>query len=119
MFELILLCLAAAAINVPFGFYRAGVRRYSWQWFLAIHFPVPLVIVMRLLSGEGWRAVPLLIACAVIGQIAGSALRPARSTTSRQATAGQAASRAVAGADQAVESMRVDQVPLERDDNQG
>ncbi len=71
-----LLCLAAAVINLPFGYYRAGVRRFSRQWFLAVHFPVPLVIIMRLLSGESWRVIPLLVASAVLGQMAGGLLRP-------------------------------------------
>ncbi len=72
----ILLCLAAVAVNLPFGYWRAGTRKLSWQWFLAVHMPVPLVIVMRLLSGVGWRLVPLLIVCAIAGQLLGGALRP-------------------------------------------
>jgi hypothetical protein len=102
--ELILLCLAAAAINLPFGFYRAGMRRFSWQWFLAIHFPVPLVIVMRLLSGEGWRVVPLLIACAVLGQLAGGLLRQARG---RQGSGGGP-----------LEGYQAERVKVERDEQQ-
>lgn len=77
MERLILLCLATVIINFPFGYYRAGTRRLSWQWFLAIHLPVPLIIVMRLMSGVSWGAVPLLIGCAVLGQLAGGSLRVA------------------------------------------
>lgn len=69
------LIVAAVLINVPFGYFRAGHRRLSWQWLLAIHAPVPLVIVLRLLSHHGWGIVPLLIAGAVIGQLAGGTLR--------------------------------------------
>lgn len=75
MERLILLSLAAIIINLPFGYYRAGTRRLSWQWFLAIHLPVPLIIVMRLMSGVSWGAVPLLIGCAVLGQLMGGSLR--------------------------------------------
>jgi hypothetical protein len=74
---LLLLCLATVFINLPFGYYRAGTRRLSWQWFLAIHLPVPLIIIMRLVSGEGWSAVPLLIVCAVLGQLMGGSLKVA------------------------------------------
>lgn len=73
--EIIELCLAVTAFNAPFGFYRAGARKYSWQWFLAIHLPVPFIIAMRLLSGHGWNLVPVLIACAVIGQLIGGLFR--------------------------------------------
>lgn len=69
------LCLLSFIINLPFGFYRAGVGRFSWQWFAAVHLPVPLVIVMRLVSGVGWSFVPLLIATAIAGQFLGGVLR--------------------------------------------
>lgn len=77
MERLILLSLATVIINIPFGFYRAGTRRLSWQWFLAIHLPVPLIIIMRLMSGVSWGAVPLLIGCAIVGQLAGGSVRVA------------------------------------------
>lgn len=62
-------------INLPFGYFRAGQRRFSWPWLLSVHGPVPLVIVLRLLSHKSWVVVPLLIACAVAGQLAGGMLR--------------------------------------------
>lgn len=63
--------IAATVINLPFGYYRAGQRRLSWQWFVAIHAPVPLVIALRLVSHIGWSVVPLLIISALLGQLAG------------------------------------------------
>ncbi len=74
---ILLLCVAAATINLPFGFYRAAVPRFSRQWFLAIHIPVPLVIIVRLLSGESWNVIPLLIFSAILGQMAGGFIRSA------------------------------------------
>lgn len=71
---IILLCAGAILLNLPFGFYRAGLRRFSWQWFLAIHLPVPFIILMRIESGVTWMIVPLLIAIAVAGQLAGGYL---------------------------------------------
>ncbi|MHB1464115.1 MAG: hypothetical protein ACYCXU_03240 [Thermoleophilia bacterium] len=75
MRTILLLCLAAAAINLPFGYYRAGVPKLSLRWFLAVHLPVPLIIVMRISSGQGWSLVPLMFACDVLGQIMGGMLR--------------------------------------------
>ena len=75
MTTIILLCLAAAAVNLPFGYYREGVPRFSARWFLAVHLPVPLIIIMRIGSGQGWSLVPLMFVCDVLGQIMGGMLR--------------------------------------------
>lgn len=69
------LCLGATLLNLPFGFYRMGVRKYSWRWFVAIHLPIPLILVMRLSLGQSWRVVPLLFLFALAGQIAGGLMR--------------------------------------------
>ena len=62
--------------NLPFGWWRAHVRRFSWQWFLSIHLPVPFVVALRLFSGIGWHAVtfPILIAAFFTGQLLGGLL---------------------------------------------
>jgi hypothetical protein len=62
----------ATALNLPFGAWRATVRKFSWQWFLAIHLPIPFIIVMRLSFGFGWWFVPFMLASAVAGQVLGS-----------------------------------------------
>lgn len=64
-------------INLPFGFWRAGVEKLSRQWFLAVHLPVPLVIALRVFSGLGWRPVsfPVLIGAFFLGQYVGGRLR--------------------------------------------
>ncbi len=72
---------AAAAIvvllNLPFGFWRAGVRRFSPHWIVAVHAPVPLVVAVRLLSGLGWHLItfPILIGAFFTGQFVGGRLR--------------------------------------------
>jgi hypothetical protein len=60
-------------LNLPFGFWRARVRKFSWPWILAIHLPVPAIIALRIYSGLGWRFVtfPVLIAAFFAGQLAG------------------------------------------------
>jgi hypothetical protein len=64
--------LAAIALNLPFGAWRTTVQRYSWRWFLAIHLPIPFIFLMRRASGLSWHWVPLMFACALVGQLAGS-----------------------------------------------
>ena len=62
----------ATAVNLPFGAWRATTRKFSWQWFVAIHLPIPFIIVMRLSFGFGWWFVPFMLASAVAGQLLGS-----------------------------------------------
>ena len=66
-----------AAMNVPFGYWRAAVRKFSVPWFLAVHVPVPLAIGLRLASGLGWRLVtlPLFVAAFFSGQMVGGRVR--------------------------------------------
>jgi len=64
-------------INLPFGYWRSRVRKFSLQWILAIHAPVPLVVACRLLLGLGWHLVtfPVLVTAFFAGQFAGSKLQ--------------------------------------------
>ena len=77
MYILLVVILGALAVNVPFGFWRAGVRKFSLPWFAAVHLSIPLVVGMRLFSGLGWHfyTFPPLIGAYVLGQYAGGALR--------------------------------------------
>ncbi len=70
---------ATLVLNLPFGFWRAGVRKFSPAWFLAVHAPVPLIVVMRLAAGVGWRlsTFPVLVGAFFGGQFLGSRLRSA------------------------------------------
>jgi hypothetical protein len=69
--------LAVLIINLPFGYWRAGLRKFSVRWFLAVHAPVPLIIGLRVLSGLGWHltTVPVLAAAFLCGQFLGGRLR--------------------------------------------
>jgi len=75
--RLIPLAVAIAAVNVPFGYWRAGLRRFSPSWFVAVHAPVPLVVVLRLLVGVAWRlaSLPILAGAFFTGQLLGGLLR--------------------------------------------
>lgn len=65
--------LATFILNLPFGYWRAhaksrGNRR---EWFIAIHAPVPLIVLLRLGVGAGLREIPLFVAAFFLGQLAG------------------------------------------------
>ena len=64
-------------LNMPFGYWRSRVRKFSVQWLLAIHMPVPLVVVCRIALGLGWHfnTFPILVAAFFAGQFAGGKLQ--------------------------------------------
>ena len=65
-------------MNVPFGWLREGVRKFSPMWFLYVHFPIPFIIALRIGLGIEWKFAPLLILIAVLGQYVGARLRRAQ-----------------------------------------
>lgn len=77
---MLVLMLAAAAINVPFGYWRSGARRFSRAWFFHVHASIPLVVTLRMAAGIEWTMLVgvLLVASYVAGQKAGAAVRGAR-----------------------------------------
>jgi hypothetical protein len=72
--NIIFLTLFAFIINIPFGYWRANVRRFSLQFLLAIHIPVALIILFRFAAETGFEIVTLLftVPSFIIGQYAGS-----------------------------------------------
>ena len=64
-------------LNLPFGYWRASVRKLSRQWFLAVLLPVPLVIALRVFSGLGWKWIsfPVLVGAFFLGQFVGGKVR--------------------------------------------
>ena len=71
---------AVFAVNVPFGYWRAGTKVFSFSWFLAVHLPVPIAIGLRLLAGLSWRwaTLPIFVAAFFGGQFVGGKLRAYR-----------------------------------------
>jgi len=71
--HLIFVALIVIVFNIPFGYWRANVKKFSLQWILAIHVPVPFVIIERILSGIGfaWITYPILIIVFFLGQFIG------------------------------------------------
>jgi len=75
--KLSLIALAVFLLNLPFGYLRAGQRKFSWRWIAAIHAPVPGVVALRLASGLGFQLItfPILIGAFFLGQRCGSLFR--------------------------------------------
>lgn len=76
MTTLIIITILVFILNIPFGYWRVNVKRFSTQWFLAIHIPVPFIIAFRLLSGVGfdWYTYVFLVGGFFLGQKCGSML---------------------------------------------
>lgn len=72
-----LMGLATFLLNLPMGYWRQGVRKFSWQWIVAIHAMVPVVILMRRLLhvGFAWWSFLITIPCYFGGQFVGARLR--------------------------------------------
>lgn len=72
--------LFSLVINLPFGYWRAGCRKFSLAWFSAIHIPVILTIALRLFIGVAFRlsTLPFYVLAFAGGQILGAHLRKLR-----------------------------------------
>ena len=55
MASLIYISVLVFVLNIPFGYWRANVKSYSAQWFLAIHIPVPFIVAFWLLFDLGFH----------------------------------------------------------------
>ena len=80
METLFLVILLTFLLNVPFGWLREGVRKFSFSWFLYVHFPIPFIVAMRVGLGIPWKFAPLLVLVAVLGQLAGAKMRRRQSS---------------------------------------
>ncbi len=68
-----IVAITLVIFNLPFGYWRAHVGKYSLQWFLAVHLPVLFAISLRILSGLGWQLLtfPALVGAFFAGQFLG------------------------------------------------
>lgn len=91
MQALIIAAVLAFLVNLPFGFWRAGTRKFSFMWFLAVHGPVPMVVGLRLGLGIPlhWTTLPPLVAAYFAGQMAGARIRPPRVVDSQRRRGGR------------------------------
>lgn len=69
--KILLVSLLSFLINIPLGMWREQTRKFSWQWFVAIHASIPFIIALRVWLALHPLAIPINIAAAVAGQIVG------------------------------------------------
>ena len=74
-----MLWIIAAAdliLNIPFGYWRENTKKFSLHWFLAIHLPIPFVVIMRIYSGLGFKLTSFLVTLSayLLGQFIGGKL---------------------------------------------
>jgi len=74
--NLLVVAVSVFIFNLPFGYWRANVKKFSLQWVLAVHLPVPFIIALRLLSGLGFQFItyPVLVGAFFGGQFLGKYL---------------------------------------------
>jgi cytochrome b561 len=66
--------LTAFLLNLPFGYLRNYTKKFSWQWFLCIHAPIPLLAYLRISSGVHWKYILLFLILSILGQVIGARL---------------------------------------------
>lgn len=76
---LIITGLIVFLMNIPFGYWRGNANKFSWQWFLSVHFPVPFIIFLRIYLDLGWHwtTYPILVGAYFGGQLVGGKLHKA------------------------------------------
>jgi len=74
--KLIIVSIIVFSINIPFGYWRANVKKFSLQWVLAVHIPVPFIIALRFLVSIGfaWYTYIFLVSAFFLGQTLGAYL---------------------------------------------
>ncbi|MCH7964712.1 MAG: hypothetical protein IH852_12330 [Bacteroidetes bacterium] len=79
---LILVASIDFLVNIPFGYWRTNVDRFSLLWILSIHLPIPFIILLRLYSGIGFEFIsyPIMIIAFILGQLAGTKYYVKRTT---------------------------------------
>ena len=77
MTHLALLLLFTFIVNIPFGYWRERVAKFSVPWFVAVHAAVPLILGLRWTMGIEfeWLKLPLLVFAYFAGQTVGARLR--------------------------------------------
>jgi hypothetical protein len=71
--KLVIVTLIIFIFVIPFGYWRANVKKFSLQWILAIHLPVPVIILLRIFSNIGFKlyTYPILVGAFFLGQLTG------------------------------------------------
>ena len=67
-----------AVLNIPFGMWRDHTKKFSPEWFLAVHATIPFVAMTRQGIGMPKTVIFLTIAAAITGQAVGARLERKR-----------------------------------------
>ncbi len=70
--------MAAVVLNLPLGYWRASVPKFSLRWFAAVHLSIPVVLALRVAAGLGPLYIIETVSGAVLGQLLGGRLRRPR-----------------------------------------
>ncbi|KAA0257872.1 hypothetical protein FHQ18_09020 [Deferribacter autotrophicus] len=65
----------AFLLNLPFGMLRIKYRKFSIQWFICIHAPIPIVAILRITTKTSWKYIPLFLIASILGQVVGAKLK--------------------------------------------
>ena len=70
-------------LNLPFGYWRSGVKKFSAPWFLYVHLPIPFIVLMRYKFDLGfkWWTYPFLVGAFFLGQLTGKYIGNRRKKT--------------------------------------
>lgn len=86
--RILITCVATIIINLPFGYWRGGLRKLSFLWFVAIHAPVPFIVLIRKFHKLelSWKLAPFLLGSYFIGQFIGRKIYQWKSYKSNKTT---------------------------------
>ncbi|WP_321287687.1 hypothetical protein [uncultured Sunxiuqinia sp.] len=71
--KILLVALIVFLVNIPFGALRSKHKKFSLMWWIYIHIPVPIVILLRIYSDIGFAlyTYPILVGAFFGGQLVG------------------------------------------------
>ncbi len=75
--NLLYAALCTFLVNLPFGYWRGGLKGLSAKWFLAVHLSIPLVIAFRYIFNLGFAlyTYPVMVVSFFLGQWIGGYFR--------------------------------------------
>ncbi len=65
------LVVLSLIISFPCGYVRENIRKYSILWWVLIHLPIPIIVVLRMKAGLNWHFIPLTLGSSIAGQVLG------------------------------------------------
>ena len=86
--KLAIITILIFIFNIPFGYWRENVKKFSLQWALAVHIPVPFIILVRIYGNVGfaWYTYVLFVGAFFLGHKMGARLLNKRKQDNKRAT---------------------------------